>query len=261
MSGELQEHWLDLEPERFERYLQMFRWNPATEHYYTAADIGPGQTVVDFGCGPGYAAVEFARRVGPEGHVHAMDINQQFLGHARDMIVGLGLSERISLHCLSGSMLPLDAGTVDRVIARNTLVYVADPVKTFTEFRRLLRPGGLAHAIEGDWGMMIVEPVPEGDWERLLHAARWAWPHPLIGRQLHGVARQAGFSEIAVELLGAPDTTGRLAGMIATVIGHARKSGKLPESEIIRIEELIERGQAEGAYLAVAPQFGVTARV
>lgn len=260
MPDGLQQHWLDIEPERFERYLQMFRWNPATEHYYAAADIQPGQTIVDFGCGPGYAAVEFARRVGSEGHVHALDINQSFLDHAREMIAAAGLSDRITLHCLSGSNLPLAGAIADRVITRNTIIYVEDPVATFTEFRRILKPGGLAHAIEGDWGMMVVEPVPEADWQRLLVSARWAWPHPLIGRQLHGIARRAGFGEIAVELLGAPDNTGRLAGMVANAMGYARTAGDLPVEEIDRIEALIEQGRADGTYLAVAPQFGVTAR-
>lgn len=260
MAHGLQQHWLDIEPERFERYLQMFRWNPATEHYYAAADIRPGQTIVDFGCGPGYAAVEFARRVGPEGHVHAMDINQPFLDHARGMIAAEGLSERITLHRLSGSDLPLDGGTADRVITRNTIIYVEDPVATFTEFLRILKPDGLAHGIEGDWGMMVVEPVPESDWQRLLASARWAWPHPLIGRQLYGIARRAGFGEIAVELLGAPDSTGRLAGMVANAIGYARTAGELSAEEVDRIEALIAQGRADGTYLAIAPQFGVTAK-
>lgn len=259
VSEGLQQHWIDIEPGRFERYLQMFRWNPATAHYYDAADIRPGQTIVDFGCGPGYAAVEYANRVGPDGHVHAMDINQPFLDHASSMIARAGLSDRITLHHLHDYTLPLGDAEVDRVIARNTIIYVADPVATFTEFRRILKPGGLAHAIEGDWGMMVVEPVPEADWQKLLTSSRWAWPNALIGRQLQGVARRAGFGDIALQLLGAPDNTGRLAGMIANAIGYARTAGELDEAEIRRIEILIEQGRAEGTYLAVAPQFAVTA--
>ncbi|WP_417519485.1 methyltransferase domain-containing protein [Minwuia sp.] len=262
MSGPsgFQAHWVDIEPERFERYLKMFRWNPATAHYYEAADIRPRQTIVDFGCGPGFAAVEFARRVGPDGHVHAVDINRPFVEHASALAAEQGLSDRISVHLLDDDALPLDGGTADRVIARNTIIYVADPVTTFREFRRVLRPDGLAHAIEGDWGMMIVEPVPADAWQALLQSARWAWPNALIGRQLHGVARRAGFSEIAVQLLGAPDSTGRLSGMIANAIGYARTAGELPRDEIDRIEALIDRARSDGTYLAIAPQFAVTAK-
>jgi ubiquinone/menaquinone biosynthesis C-methylase UbiE len=42
-------------------------------------DIGDGQIVADFGCGLGHAAIEFARRVGPSGHVHALDVNAEFI--------------------------------------------------------------------------------------------------------------------------------------------------------------------------------------
>lgn len=258
-TNSLQSHWLDIEPERFDRYIEMFRWNAATAHYYDAADIRFGQTIVDFGCGPGYAAIEYAKRVGPGGHVHAMDINRPFLEHARQLIEDADLSDRITLHLLEGSKVPLPSDSVDRVIARNTIIYVADPAATFTEFRRTLKPGGLAHAIEGDWGMMIVEPVPEAVWQRMLHTSRWAWPNALIGRQLHGVARRAGFGEIAVQMLGTPDTTGRLAGMIANAIGYARTAGELDTAEIHRVEAMIAQGRGDGTYLAVAPQFVVTA--
>ena len=44
--------------------------------------IGEGHVVADFGCGPGHAAIEFARRVGPNGHVHALDINAEFVQRA-----------------------------------------------------------------------------------------------------------------------------------------------------------------------------------
>ena len=59
-----QQHWVEIEPERMERYETMFEWNPATAHFYAGAEIVPGLVVGDFGCGPGHAAIEFANRVG-----------------------------------------------------------------------------------------------------------------------------------------------------------------------------------------------------
>jgi hypothetical protein len=34
-----QEHWLNIDPERISRYEEMYKWNPATEHYYDNANI------------------------------------------------------------------------------------------------------------------------------------------------------------------------------------------------------------------------------
>src|SRR5215510_2230241 len=73
------EHWTNIDAESMARYEMMYRWSAAGEVFYRAAEIGNGQVVADFGCGPGHTAVEFARRVGPTGHVHALDINAEFI--------------------------------------------------------------------------------------------------------------------------------------------------------------------------------------
>lgn len=254
-----QDHWLNIEPERMERYETMYQWNPASEVFYVPAKLGEGQVVADFGCGPGHAAIEFAKRVGPTGHVHALDINAEFVRRARARADANGLGDRITVHLLEEARLPLPDSGLDRVVARNTIIYVANPIATFTEFRRVLRSGGLAHAIEGDWRLTAVEPVPTEEWQALIEAASWAWPRPEIGRRLYGFARQAGFGEVSIQVLTSPDTKGRLLGMIQTVAGYARQSGELEDGRVDMILQTVERAIAQGTYLAISPQFAVTA--
>ena len=254
-----QHHWVNIDGERMERYETMYQWNPATEIFYAPARIGPGQVIADFGCGPGHAAIEFARRVGPSGHVHALDINAEFTRRTRARAQHNGLGQRITVHLLEGARLPLSEASLDRAIARNTIIYVADPVETLTEFRRCLRPGGIAHAIEGDWRLTAVEPVPTEDWRSLIEAASWAWPRPEIGRSLYGFARQAGFEDVSIQVLTSPDTDGRLNGLIQTVAGYAKDSGAIESSRVDAILQTVEKAKAEGTYLAISPQFIVTA--
>jgi SAM-dependent methyltransferase len=254
-----QEHWLDIDDERMELYETMYQWNPATEKFYTAARIGPGQIVGDFGCGPGHAAIEFAKRVGGAGRVHAFDINAEFIRRTQERAVRNGLEDRVSVHVLKDARLPLSDRSLDRIVARNTLIYVADPVETLTEFWRALKPGGLAHVIEGDWRLTAVEPVPTEEWRALIEAASWVWPRPEIGRGLYGFARKAGFSSVEVQVLTSPDMDGRLGGMIQTVAGYARESGAMDPSRVDRVVEIIEQARLEGRYLAISPQFIVTA--
>lgn len=255
-----QEHWLDIDEERMERYETMYQWNPATEVFYTSAKINPGLVVGDFGCGPGHAAVEFANRVGETGHIHALDINTEFVRRTQARAKRNGLEERITVHLLEDARLPLPDESLDRIIARNTLIYVEDPGETLTEFRRVLKPGGLAHVIEGDWRLTAVEPVPTEEWRALIEAASWAWPRPEIGRKLYGYARKAGFDDIEIQVLTSPDKEGRLDGMIQTVAGYARERGKIASSRIDTILETIRRAITEGRYLAISPQFVLTAR-
>lgn len=254
-----QDHWLNIDPERMERYETMFQWNPATEAFYAPAKISQGHVVADFGCGPGHAAIEFAKWVGPAGHVHALDINAEFISRARSRADAQGFGSRITAHLLEDARLPLPDASLDRVVARNTIIYVEDPAATFAEFRRVLRPGGLAHAIEGDWRLTAVEPIPTEEWRALIEAASWAWPRPEIGRELYGFARRAGFADVAIQVLTSPDTTGRLSGMIKTVAEYARSGGAIDHKRVDGILERIERALGSGTYLAIAPQFVVTA--
>ena len=70
------DHWVEIEPERIEAYEQMFEWRPQSAPLLEPAALAPGQTVIDYGCGPGGLAVELARRVAPNGRVHGVDLNK-----------------------------------------------------------------------------------------------------------------------------------------------------------------------------------------
>jgi len=253
------EHWINIDPERLARYETMYQWSAAAEAFYAPAEIGAGQVVADFGCGPGHTAIEFARRVGGSGHVHALDINAEFIKRTRTRAEAAGFADRITAHLLATERLPLPDAALDRITARNTIIYVRDPVRTFEEFRRVLKPGGIAHAIEGDWSLTAVEPLPAAEWRALVEAAIWAWRMPEIGRKLYGIARLAGFSKVAIQVLTKPDAEGRLLGMIRTVADYARDSCTLDPERIDAILQTVERSLSEGTYLAVAPQFLVTA--
>jgi SAM-dependent methyltransferase len=252
------EHWLNIGPERLARYETMYQWTPAAEAFYAPADIRAGHVVADFGCGPGHTAIEFAHRVGPSGHVYALDINAEFASRTRARAEAAGLADRITAHLLTSEDLPLPDAILDRITARNTIIYVHDPVATFQEFRRVLKPGGLAHAIESDWSLTAVEPLG-AEWRIMVEAAGWAWRIPEIGRKLYGIARQARFSKVELQVVTKPDVDGRLLGMIKTVADYARESGALGPARIESMLETVERGLAEGTYLAIAPQFLVTA--
>jgi ubiquinone/menaquinone biosynthesis C-methylase UbiE len=252
------DHWINIDPERLARYERMYQWSTAAEAFYAPADIRTGQVVVDFGCGPGHTAIEFARRVGPTGHVLALDVNAEFIKRTQARAEAAGFADRITAQLLTTERLPLADAAIDRIAVRNTIIYVRDPVSTFEEFRRVLKPGGIAHAIESDWNLTVVEPL-EDEWRALVAAASWAWRTPEMGRKLYGIARRAGFSQVVIQVLTKPDTEGRLLDMIRTVARYARKSGALDSERIDAMLEKAERGVIDGTYIAVTPQFLVTA--
>jgi ubiquinone/menaquinone biosynthesis C-methylase UbiE len=253
------DHWINIDRDRLDRYQRMFQWNPASSTLYEPADIRLGQIVADFGCGPGHTAIEIAKWVGPGGHVHALDINSDFASQSRKNANAAGVGDRVTAHQCDGSILPLSDESLDRLTTRNTLLYVDDPECTIREFRRVLRAGGKVHAIEGDWPMMAIEPVPSEDWAALVNAASYACRTPDIGRKLYGLMRRAGFSEIAVKVVTRPDTDGRLLPMIENMAEYARGSGKINHADTEKILSAIEQAVSDGSYLGLAPQFVVTA--
>lgn len=252
------DHWVTIGRERLDRYQRMFAWNPSSKALYESADIRAGHVVADFGCGPGHTAIEIADWVGPMGHVHALDINAAFAAQTRQNARDAGVEDRVTAHRSDGAELPLADGCLDRVTTRNTLIYVDDPVVTLGEFKRTLRSGGKLHAIEGDWPMMVAEPVPAKTWRALVLAASHACQTPEIGRKLTGLLARSGFREIDVQVITRPDMEGRLLPMIKNMAGYARDSGKMEEEEIDGVLSTLDRALAEKTYLALAPQFVVT---
>ena len=253
------DHWINIETERLERYQAMFGWNPASKPLYALADIGQGQVVADFGCGPGHTALEIARWVGPSGHVHALDINEAFIDQCHSNAKSAGLSQSVTPRATDGAKLPLADASLDRITTRNTLIYVDDPRSTLTEFHRVVREGGKVHAIEGDWPMMVAEPVSSKTWSALVDAAAYACRTPDIGRRLPGLMAQVGFSNVELEVITRPDLDGRLLPMIRNMAGYAREGGQIDVREVDDIVQSLETALADHAYLVLAPQFVVAA--
>lgn len=61
--------------------LQHRVWRHRTTDAWQRAGFTVGQTVLDIGCGPGYAALDLAELVGPTGRVVAIDRSRRFLDH------------------------------------------------------------------------------------------------------------------------------------------------------------------------------------
>ena len=54
-------------------------WRPRALDAWARARIGDGCKVIDFGAGPGFATMDLAEMVGPNGQVHALERSRRFL--------------------------------------------------------------------------------------------------------------------------------------------------------------------------------------
>ncbi len=257
LDNYFQDHWAEVEPERMARYEAMFQWRESHEALIAPAGIAAAQTIVDYGCGPGALSIELARRVGANGKIIALDINSEFLKKTRELAITSELDKRVECKQMEGEIIPLAAESVDRVLCKNVLEYVPDPGKTIAEFHRILKPGGIAHVSDSDWGAALVEPLGDS-FSKLMSAASIAFKTPLIGRKLYGLFQQAGFKNIKVQVLVNADIEGGLISVLRNMATYARTSGKMAEADILDFLQEVDNAIGEGTYLALLPQFLVT---
>jgi cyclopropane fatty-acyl-phospholipid synthase-like methyltransferase len=112
-----------------------------TDLVVRAAGVGPGDRVLDVGCGYGAGIVFYARRYQPE-IVVGIDVTEVRLQHAREVIVRSGLADRIQIRFGDATALEFDAGSFTRVIAVECAFHFQTRRDFFREAARVLTPGG-----------------------------------------------------------------------------------------------------------------------
>ncbi|MGH3441962.1 MAG: class I SAM-dependent methyltransferase, partial [Nitriliruptorales bacterium] len=120
----------------------------ATEQLLAWADIGPGEKVLDVGCGSGATAVSMAQRYGVD--VTAADISELMLGLARRRVDRAGVSGHVTVERADITALPYPDGSFDRVIAEAVTMFVRRRTAA-QELFRVCRPGGRVMATEFFW--------------------------------------------------------------------------------------------------------------
>lgn len=111
--------------------------------------IGERKTVADIGAGSGWFTVRAAKRVGNEGKVFAVEINQEFIDHINKRAKSEGFSNiKTVLSKPDDPMLP--ANSLDAVLVLKTYHEIAEPVILMKKLRSSMKKGGLVGIIDRD---------------------------------------------------------------------------------------------------------------
>jgi ubiquinone/menaquinone biosynthesis C-methylase UbiE len=105
------------------------------------ADLRPGETVLDLGCGGGIDVLLSARRVGPAGRAYGLDMTEEMLDLARASAREADAQNAVFLRGQIEAI-PLPDGSVDVVISNCVINLSTDRAAVFAECFRVLRPGG-----------------------------------------------------------------------------------------------------------------------
>lgn len=195
------EGWLADWP-RKERFTRL-----VTPALIAAADVRPGEVVLDIGCGSGGSTLAAARAVGPWGHVVAVDFSQPLLARARTQAASFEEGVRARFVAADLQTDPVPGGPFDAAISQFGVMFFDDPAAAFSALAGLLRPGGrVALAVwqeagRNPWnlgpvlrGAGIADPPPPPEPGRAV-TGPFTWADPDHARSLLG---GVGLTDVAV---------------------------------------------------------------
>jgi SAM-dependent methyltransferase len=144
---------------------------------------GPGERVIDLGCGRGGDLMRAAGMVGPAGRVTGVDGTPRMVEAARERTAGL---PHVSVVEGDLAAVPLPAGCADVVVSNCAINHAPDKAAVYREVARLLAPGGravvsdvvseapLPEAVRSDpaaWAACYGGAIPEADYLAAVEAA------------------------------------------------------------------------------------------
>lgn len=187
-------------------------WAGATVAAWEHAGFHRGATLLDVGCGPGYATFDLASLVGPEGRVIGVDVSQRFIAHVRSEAARRGMTHvETRLEDLASLSVP-DA-TVDGAFARWVLCFLPDPGAVISRVARALRPGAAFAVIDYSHYEAFRFAPPSRAAERVFAAVASSFRahggNPEVGMDIPGHMQAAGLAVRSIRSLtrvGRPGT-------------------------------------------------------
>ena len=120
-----------------------------------AKSEGRAPRVADLGCGPGF----FSALLAEMGcTVDAVDVSADMLALARENVGRLVPDGVVAFNECDLLNLPFPDGELDACVCRNVTWLMRDPVAAYTEWLRVLRPGGKLVVFDANWYRYLVDP-------------------------------------------------------------------------------------------------------
>ena len=176
--------------------LQHQLWARYAADAWERAGFGPGKKLLDVGCGPGYASLDLAARVGTRGQVRAIDISERFVRHLQLQTQLRGLTN-ITASVGQVERLNLSRGAFDGAYARWVLCFVKNPAAVVSGVARALKTGG-AFVIQDYLNYVGVLIAPNCEvfrrfFKMVAHSWRMRGGNPDIGAEIPNILARCGF--------------------------------------------------------------------
>lgn len=162
-------------------------WHTA-KHALARMPVEAGETVLDLGCGSGYAG-RALRETNDAGRVYGLDAAPAMAYNARSYTD----DPRVTFVVGDFEHLPFDDDAVDHVFSMEAFYYAPDPHEALAELRRVLRPGGTFYCAVN----FFEESVHTHHWPDLVGVEMTRWSAP----EYREAFRSAGFHVAAQDTI------------------------------------------------------------
>ena len=195
--SDAQDHVWARERARFDRMLQGFG-----ARLVDAAELAPGDRVIDVGCGAGDTLMAMAARVGPAGLALGIDTSARLLAQARARLAPQACA---MLVCAAAETHDPGAGAFDAVASRLGMTFFGDMDRALRNVRRALRSGG--RLVFVCWQGLRANEWMRAPWEavavhvRVPEAPAPAGPGPFAladPARIRAVLDRAGFRDVVI---------------------------------------------------------------
>ncbi len=122
--------------------LQHRVWRPRALDAWRRAGFTLGQTILDIGCGPGYASLDLAEIVGPAGRVVSIDRSRRFLDALEAARARQGITHITAME-MDLDLPKLPALEAHGAWCRWVFAFLRNPRPLLTQIAQALRPGGV----------------------------------------------------------------------------------------------------------------------
>lgn len=125
------------------------------------AGITEGDTVLDFGCGPGCYILPLVKLVGDSGKVYALDINTMAIRSVQKKVDKYSLRNVSTI--ASGCETGLPVSCVDVVLLYDILHELENPEQVLAELHRVMKPDGTLSVADHHLGQIeLISRVTRG---------------------------------------------------------------------------------------------------
>ncbi len=149
---------------RLQRRIQRYGWDKASAYYdrfwerqLTPARLrilelaapAPGERVLDLACGTGAVTFPVVEAVGSDGWVVGTDLSEKMILSVREEAEKRGLGQ-VRFERQDAERIEFPDASFDLALCSLGLMYVADPLESLRQMKRVLMPGG--RAVASVWG-------------------------------------------------------------------------------------------------------------